>query len=62
MALVKTLRLTESKSFEFRAEWFNIFNHAQFMTPNGDINSGAFGLGTAAYAPRIGQLALKSFF
>jgi hypothetical protein len=62
MALVKDLRLTESKSLEFRAEWFNIFNHAQFETPNGNINSGAFGLVTAAYAPRIGQLALKFDF
>jgi hypothetical protein len=60
--LVKDLRLTETKSFEFRAEWFNIFNHAQFQTPNGDINSGAFGLVTGANAPRIGQLALKFFF
>jgi hypothetical protein len=62
MALVKDVRLTESKSFEFRAEWFNIFNHAQFWSPNGDINSGAFGLVTGANAPRIGQLALKFFF
>ena len=62
MALAKDLRLTESKSLEFRAEWFNIFNHAQFETPNGNINSGAFGLVTAAYAPRIGQLALKFNF
>lgn len=62
MALVKDVRLTESKSFEFRAEWFNTFNHAQFVTPNGNINSGVFRLVTAAYAPRIGQLALKFFF
>jgi len=62
MALVKDLRLTETKSFEFRAEWFNIFNHAQFQTPNGDINSGAFGLVTGANAARIGQLAVKFYF
>jgi len=62
MALVKDVRLTESKSFEFRAEWFNIFNHAQFGSPDGDINTGAFGLVTGANAPRIGQLALKFFF
>ena len=62
MALVKDLRLTETKSFEFRAEWFNIFNHAQFQTPNGNINSGAFGLVTGANAARIGQLAVKFYF
>jgi hypothetical protein len=62
MALVKDLRLTETKSFEFRAEWFNIFNHAQFQSPNGNINSAAFGLVTGANQPRIGQLAVKFFF
>lgn len=62
MAVLKEFRLTESKSLEFRAEFFNIFNHAQFMTPNGNINAGTFGLATEAYPPRIGQLALKLRF
>lgn len=62
MALMKDFHLTESKTLEFRAEWFNIFNHAQFATPNGNINSGTFGLVTGANAPRIGQLALKLYF
>jgi hypothetical protein len=62
LALLKDLRLTESKSLEFRAEWFNSFNHAQFMTPNGNVNGATFGLVTAAYPPRIGQLALKFLF
>lgn len=62
LALLKNFRFTESKSLEFRAEWFNTFNHAQFMAPNGNINAGTFGLVTSAYAPRIGQLALKFNF
>ncbi len=62
MALLKDFRLTESKTLEFRAEFFNIFNHAQFGKPNGLINSGTFGLVTAAQSPRIGQLALKFNF
>ena len=62
MALVKDLHLTESKSLEFRAEWFNTFNHVQFMSPVGNIDSETFGLVTAANNPRIGQLALKFFF
>lgn len=62
VALLKDFRLTESKTLEFRAEWFNIFNHAQFGTPNGNINSGTFGLVTGANSPRIGQLALKLYF
>jgi hypothetical protein len=62
MALLKDVRLTESKSLEFRAEWFNIFNHAQFNNPHGNFLSGEFGLVTGAYPPRIGQLALKFTF
>jgi hypothetical protein len=62
MALVKDVRLAESKSLEFRAEWFNIFNHAQFTNPSGNFLSGTFGVVTGAYAPRIGQLALKFNF
>ena len=62
MALVKDLRLTETKSLEFRAEWFNIFNHAQFGEPNGNIDSSIFGLVTSANPPRIGQVAMKFFF
>jgi hypothetical protein len=62
ITLQKDFRLTESKTLEFRVEWFNIFNHAQFQAPNGNINSGTFGLVTSASAPRIGQLALKLNF
>jgi len=62
IGLLKDIQLTESKSLEFRAEFFNAFNHAQFMTPNGNINSGTFGLVTGAQPARIGQLALKFFF
>lgn len=40
MAMLKSINFTESKSLEFRVEAFNIFNHAQFQNPNGNINSG----------------------
>lgn len=62
MALLKTFRLPESKSLEFRAEFFNVFNHTQFSLPSGNINSGTFGFVTQAQAARIGQLGLKLSF
>jgi len=62
MALLKDLRLTESKSLQFRGEFFNAFNHAQFNTPNGNFLNTAFGTVTSAGAPRIGQVALKFIF
>jgi hypothetical protein len=55
----KDFRITEARSFEFRAEFFNIFNHAQFNNPTGDISSGNFGNVTSARAMRIGQLSGK---
>jgi hypothetical protein len=55
----KTIPVTESKLFEIRGEFFNIFNHAQFMNPSGDISSGSFGNITSARDPRIGQVSAK---
>jgi hypothetical protein len=62
MALLKDTHITESKLLQFRLEFFNIFNHAQFQNPSGNINNGTFGFVTAANDPRIGQMALKFLF
>jgi hypothetical protein len=62
MSLIKDTKITERTSLEFRAEFFNIFNHAQFLNPSGNISSSAFGRINTARAPRIGQLALKMLF
>lgn len=62
MALEKTIPLSESRSVELRAEFFNVFNHAQFNNPSGLINGGAFGVVTSAQDPRIGQVAAKFRF
>jgi len=62
MALLKDLRLTESTKLEFRGEFFNIFNHAQFALPQGEILNSAFGYVTSANAARIGQVSLKLLF
>lgn len=60
--LLKDLRLTEAKKLEFRTEFFNILNHAQFNLPNGDIIGSDFGMIHSARDPRIGQLAMKFLF
>ncbi len=62
MALLKTVNFSEAKQLQFRAEAFNIFNHAQFLNPTGEINSSSFGIVTGARDPRIMQLALKFLF
>jgi hypothetical protein len=48
---------------EFRAEFFNFVNHAQFVTPDGNISDGGdFGRIMQARDPRLVQFALKLFF
>jgi hypothetical protein len=59
LGMQKIIPVTESKSFEIRGEFFNIFNHAQFINPSGDISSGSFGNVTNARDPRIGQVSAK---
>ena len=61
-ALLKDTAITERINLQFRAELFNIWNHAQFLTPSGITSSASFGKVTAALPPRIGQLSLKLNF
>jgi hypothetical protein len=60
--LSKRTNIRESMGFEVRAEFFNIFNHAQFINPSGNFNSGQFGQVTSARDPRIGQVSAKFFW
>ena len=60
-SLHKGTPITERANLEFRAEFFNVFNHAQFNGVTGDI-LGGFGSVTGARDPRIGQVALKFSF
>ncbi len=65
MAILKTLRLTESKSLQFRLEGFNVFNHAQFFGPqavDGNISSGTFGQVVSAAPARLVQAGAKFIF
>jgi hypothetical protein len=67
----KEFPLGEKRRFEFRAEMFNIFNHANFLFAQpGPQNSNnatvygtpSFGYVTAARAPRQIQFALKFYY
>lgn len=65
LTLAKQLRITESKSMEFRLEAFNVFNHAQFYgaaAVDGEVNDPHFGQVVNAAAPRLVQLAAKFNF
>jgi hypothetical protein len=65
LALLKNTKITENKELQFRAEAFNLFNHAQFNSPSGLFNNtgvNGFGYVTSARDPRIMQLGLKFLF
>ena len=65
LALLKNVRLSESKLLQFRVESFNTFNHAQFFgaaAVDGGIDDNLFGQVVRAAPPRLMQVALKFTF
>ncbi len=71
-SLVKQFPFSEQKHLEFRAEFFNVLNHVNYLfgtfgsisapPTSVTMNSGVFGLPQAARAPREIQFALKFYF
>ena len=66
LTLEKDVRLSEGKSFQFRAEAFNAFNHSQFYGPasvDGQVDDTQhFGGIVSAASPRLVQLVAKFTF
>ena len=64
VGLMKRTAITESTALEIRAEFFNVFNHAQFNNPDGNFSifGDQMGAVTSAQAPRIGQLSAKFYW
>ena len=67
-SLLKDTKFAERYTMEFRAEFYNIANHAQFTSVDGNISDGAvqdggtFGKVLRARDPRLIQFALKLLF
>lgn len=60
MTLTKVLKVTESTSFEFRLEAFNLFNHAQFYgaaAVDREVSDPHFVQVVSAAAPRLSNSA-----
>ncbi len=60
--LMKSFHITERQHFDFRAEFFNVFNHTNFSAPVSNRNSAAFGVIQSSNPARIIQLAGKYIF
>jgi hypothetical protein len=64
MSFSKRTPFGERLSMEFRADLFNVWNHAQFYTVDGNISNqgGTFGQVLHVRDPRLAQFALKFRF
>jgi hypothetical protein len=62
LSLTKSTHVTETTSLEFRAEFFNAFNHVQFLNPNNQGGSSTFGQISTDRGMRIIQFGLKFYF
>ena len=72
ISILKTTRILENQVIQFRAEFFNAFNHPQFTNPNfgqggiyglPNFAAGNFGqITSTSVNPRIVQFALKYIF
>ena len=66
ISVVKTTTvggIREGATLQFRSEFFNAFNHAQFNTPVLNVSAGNFGsILSTSVNPRLIQFALKYAF
>ena len=53
----------EGSALEFRGEFFNAFNHAQFANPDTNFATPAFGIiSSTSVNARVGQVAMRFSF
>jgi len=62
ISFLKKVKFRESRSLEFRAEFFNAFNHVQFLNPDAQGFSSTFGQVSQTRGPRLIQFGLKFYF
>jgi hypothetical protein len=62
ISLFKNFVITETKSLQFRAEFFNSLNHPNFNPPGTTFGTPSFGVISSAADPRQIQFALKLLF
>jgi hypothetical protein len=62
LSFSKGNKIGENVTLQFRAEFFNIFNHTQYSSVGASFGSATFGQVTSARDPRITQLALRLIF
>jgi hypothetical protein len=66
VSIIKHTKITEALNSEFRAEFYNVWNHSQFNLPSNNYGGGTsatFGqITSSSVPPRVIQFALKLLF
>jgi hypothetical protein len=62
LSLVKNTQILEELNLQFRAEFFNLFNHPNFNLPDSFLGSPTFGRISSAREPRHIQFGVKLLF
>ncbi len=62
LSITKKTKIGESREVEFRAEFFNAFNHTQFLRVDDAGGSATFGQVISDRGPRLIQFGLKFYF
>jgi hypothetical protein len=62
LALLKNGKVGDRINYEFRAEFYNVFNNVNFGAPDAGLQDSNFGQISSANDPRILQMALKVKF
>jgi hypothetical protein len=62
-SVAKTTKIREAMNVEFRMEFFNLFNHTQFLAPGATIGGSNYNtLNNTANTPRLAQASLRFNF
>jgi hypothetical protein len=62
LGLLKNIPITEGIRFQFRTEFFNLFNRPNLTTFISDLSNAQFGKATATFNPRYIQFGGKISF
>ncbi len=62
LVIAKMTPLTDKLNTEFRAEFYNAWNHTEFKNPDGNFSDSTFGQVLQARDPRVMQFAIKFLF
>jgi hypothetical protein len=62
MGLLKTIPVKELVRFQFRCEFFNLFNRPNLSGFINDLSNSQFGKATSTFNPRYIQLGAKISF